>query len=400
MIEVEQAIRVLRDAVSIQQDIVSMPILAAVGCVTAGEIFAPIAVPHFAKSAMDGYAIKSADSLDAASESPVELKVLGELCPGDPRQFSAGTGTAVRIMTGAAIPDGYDSVIRQEDTDYGEESVKIHKEMSPWENYCPVGEDIAEGDVVIPKRTRLTGQHIGMLAGMGYNEVPVIRPFRAALIATGTELAWPGSSLREAQIYNSSIYVMAAYLQEAGVEVASMDICRDDCGEFQALVDERAGQADIILTTGGVSVGKCDFIPAALKQMGAAKLFHRVNMKPGTPVLAGQYKQKLLLCFSGNPFAAQVNFHLFFWPVLAQAMQNESFSWKCIETVLAEGHMKSNRLRRFARAYKGEDGVHLYTQKHQASVVSNLVNSNCLIDQPQSTSLTEGDKINIIYWKN
>jgi len=398
MIEVEHAIRILRETVSVRRDVVSIPILKAKDCVTANEISAPINIPHFSKSAMDGYAIYSADSHSAAPDNPLELEVLGELCPGDASQFLARPGTAVRIMTGAAVPSGYDAVIKQEDTDYGEDRVKIYKEMSSGENYCPVGEDVKEGQPVIARYTRLTSQHIGILAGMGYAEVSVVRPFRAALIATGNELVWPDTDLKPAQIYNSSIYTMAADLQSAGVEVVSMDICQDDCDKFQTLADARIDQVDIIITTGGVSAGKSDFLPDALKQLGAVKLFHRVRMKPGTPVLAGQYRQKPLLCLSGNPFAAQVNFHLFFWPVFAKAMQNESFSWKRLVTVLAGGTMKSSDLRRFVRAYKDDEGVHLYTHNHQSSVISNLVDSNCLIDQPAGMTLVEGDQVSIIYW--
>lgn len=400
MIEVEQAVRILRNAVSVQQERVSLPILQAKGCVIAKEICAPIDVPHFAKSAMDGYALNSQDSIGAGLDNPVTLKVVGELCPGHTGKFPVGPGTAVRVMTGAAVPPVYDAVIKQEDTDYGENIVKIYKETAAWENYCHVGEDIVKGEMVIARHTRLTGRHVGVLAGMGYAEVPVIRPLRVALIATGNELTSPGHSLKGARIYNSSVYSMVADLQTVGAEVVTMDICRDDCGEFCTLVRERIGRADIILTTGGVSAGKSDFIPEALKQLGAVQLFHRVKMKPGTPVLAGQYRHKLLLCFSGNPFAAQVNFHLFFWPVMAKAMQNEIFTWKRFKTVLAGGEMKAGGMRRFIRAYKREEGVYLYTRKHQSSVISNLVDANCLIDQPPGKPLREGDKVDAIYWEN
>lgn len=400
MIEVEQAVELLRNAVSVQQDIVDMPILEARDRILAKQLYSPIDIPHFPKAAMDGYALRSEDIKGACKESPVRLQVIGEVCPGDAKVYEGLPGTALRVMTGGAVPDGYDCVLKQEDSDYGMDSVLIYKSASPYENYCTIGEDLKKGDLVIALHTRLNSQHIGIIAGMGYTSVPVLRPFRVGIIATGNELIKPGTALGPVQVYNSSSFTIASYLKSAGVEVVFSDICGDDGEQFCKMLKEKINQVDAIITTGAVSVGKSDFMPAAMEQIGAELLFHRVHMKPGTPVMANLYQKKLILSLSGNPFAALVNFHLLFWPVLAKAMQNESFSWTYSKSILIEGSMKASGLRRFVRAYKDEEGVHLYTNDHRASVISNLAASNCIVDQPPNKVLGAGDSVNILFWKN
>lgn len=400
MIEVEQAIQIITSATAIQRTTINIPILEAKGCVTAEDIYAPINVPHFPKSAMDGYALHSVDINNASPENPVQLKVVGEIWPGDNVQYPAKTGTTVRIMTGGAIPDGFDCVAKQEDSDYGENIVNIYKSINPFENWCSVGEDIKFNELVIPQHTILASQHIGTLASMGFTSVQILRPWRVGIISTGNELISPGHKIGFGQIFSSSSYSIASYLDSAGLDVIFMEICSDDSAQFCQLVQQRIDQVDAIITTGGVSVGKSDFIPAAIRHLGATKLFHGVNMKPGTPTLSAIYRHKPLLCLSGNPFAALVSFHLFFWPVLAKAMQNKSLSWKHNQAMIAEGRMKPSGLRRFLRAKIDDKGVHLYTKSHQSSVLSNLMCSNCIIDQPPEKALAEGDLVNIIFWKD
>ena len=400
MMEVEEAVALLQAAAVPIRDTVVVDILDARGCVAAGDILSPIAVPRFAKSAMDGYALCAADTAGASRQSPVHLRVLGEVYAGDDAHFDAKPGTAVRIMTGGAMPAGYDSVLMQEDSDGGEDTVAVFRALAPGDNVCPVGEDLQQGVLAIARHTRLSSHHIGILASMGYAQTRVLRPFRVGIIATGSELRHPGAPLGPAQIYNNSSYTIASHLKAGGVEVVCMDICPDNAVRFCQMARARLDGVDLLITTGGVSVGKKDFLPAAVVQLGATPLFHRVNMKPGTPVLAAQLDGKILLCLSGNPFAALVNFQVFFWPVLAAALQNGDFTWRRRTALLCEGDMKASRLRRFVRAFKNRDGVHLYTKNHRSSVVSNLPQSNCIVDQPPGRELRCGDEVEILYWKH
>ena len=400
MIEVEQAIALLQGAVKPTEETVERNILDAFGCVTAQDITSPIAVPRFVKSAMDGYALCSRDTAAASRETPVHLKVLGEIYAGDDKTFAAVPGTAVRIMTGGPVPEGYDCVLMQEDSDQGEDTVAVYRRLASGDNCCPAGEDLQQGVLAIPRHTRLSSHHIGILASMGAATVQVLRPFRVGIIATGNELCSPGTPLGPGQIYNNSSYVIASHLRASGVEVAFMEICADDLPGFCRLAQHRLKDVDALITTGGVSVGKRDFLPDAVEALGARPLFRRVNMKPGTPVLAAELEGKILLCLSGNPFAALVNFQVFFWPMLASAMRNDAFTWRRRTATLCDGTMKASGLRRFVRAFKNKDGVHLYTKNHRASVMSNLPDSNCIVDQPANQPLAPGDTVNILYWKH
>lgn len=397
MIEVEQAIELLTAATPELTQCEEVPLLDALGRVLADDAVSPIGVPRFPKAAMDGYALKFADSLGASRETPVSLRVVCELDAGDNTPCDCAPFTAARIMTGGAIPLGYDCVIKQEDTDRGETTVALYKALSQWENYIPAEEDIRLGELVIPRRTRLTPEHIGVLASMGFTRVSVLRPPRVALIATGSELARPGEPLQPAQVYDSNSYVLAACLKSAGVELTLFQNCPDDPERFEALVREGAQNADVLITTGGVSVGRRDIVASSLQSLGAELIFSRVRMKPGTPVLAASYQNKPVLCVSGSPFAAIVNFHVFFWPMLAKATGCGAFIWRRGRAILAEGTMKPSGLRRFVRAHVSPDGVHLYTGRHGASVLSNLPGFNCMIDQAANVALSVGDVVDVLW---
>ncbi len=399
MIEVEQAIDLLANAVAPQRETETVDILDATGRVTAADILSPLDVPRFARSAMDGYAVHAADIAFASKAAPARLAVLGELCAGDDKTFAAAPGTAVRIMTGAAVPPAYDCVVRQEDTDKGEGTVAVYAPAAPGRFIGEAGEDIKRGELAVAAYTRLTTRHIGVLASLGFATVSVLRQWRVGIIATGDEIAAPGGGLGPAQIYNSGSYTIAAEIKAAGAQLAFLRIAPDAPPAFCRLLEETVRDVDVIITTGAVSVGKKDFIPSALAFLGAKTLFHRVNMKPGTPALAALYKGKPVLCLSGNPFAALVNFSVFFWPMLAKAMHCDDFTWKRGRAAVAEGEMKESGQRRFVRAYKREDGVHLYTKNHRSSVISNLPASNCIIDQPAGLALREGSEVEILYWK-
>lgn len=396
MIEVEQAIRMLQDALVPQTQTITVPILEAKDRISARDICSPIHIPPYSKAAMDGYAIFSADSVGASKQTPIMLTVIGELCPGDSTKFEGERGTAVRIMTGAPIPSGYDCVIKQEDTDYGAGTVQIFATISPKENYSPIGEDVRKDATVILKHTKLSHHHVGLLASMGFQQVEVLRPLRVGILATGSELVKPGQPLGFAQIYNSTSYTIVSYLREAGVEVQFLAICGDHLDEFYTCMQQKIDQVDLVITTGAVSVGKSDFVPSALAHLQASVLFHGVKMKPGTPVMAAVYAQKPIMCLSGNPFAAFVNFQLFFWPMLAHFLHTPSFSWRSHQAVVAEGEMKAGSMRRFIRARWENHRVYLYTKNHQSSIASNLSHANCLIDQPPNVSISTGDSVRII----
>jgi molybdopterin molybdotransferase len=400
MVLVEEAINLLLDKVKPQKRCDKIDILEANGCVLGEDICSPLSVPHFPKSGMDGYAIKSADSSGAGKDTPITLKVLGEVLAGDDKKFEVEDGTTVRIMTGGEVPEGYDCVVKQEDTNYGEEFVEIYKPMEQWENYCKVGEDIIKGELVMKKHTRLTCSHIGVLTSMGISSVSVLSPLKVGIISTGSEIIRPEEPIGPAKVYSSSSYTIASFLKSQNVDVKFMELCIDEVDLMCEKVMHQIDEIDILITTGAVSVGKKDIIPEVLKKIGAELIFKKVNMKPGTPVLSSCYRDKIILSFSGNPFACFTNFQIFFWPILAKFMQNKTYQLKKAKAVISEGTLKSSGLRRFVRAYEEDGEVRLVSNKHFSSVMSNILECNCLIDQKAKTEIKVGDVVDILYIKN
>lgn len=394
MIEVENAVSLLLQHINPQISITEAEILDAVSFISAEEIYAPISVPGFPKSAMDGYAVISSDIKNAGKDLPVSLEVIN--CEDKEKMKQ---GTAVRVMTGGFIPELYDCVVKQENTDYGEKQVNIYKSSEYGENYCHIGEDIKQGQLIINKYTKLTDFHAGILASLGISKIKILKPLKVGIIATGNEIINPGNYLSGNKIYNSCSYMIASFLKSARAEVEFMSICHDEVENISELIDDSIGAVDMLITIGGISVGEMDILPKALELLKAKQIFKYVKMKPGTPVSANYYKNKIILSLSGNPFAAFVDFHIFVWPLLEKFMCNKEFATKKSEATVKSGSMKKDKLRRFIRAYEKDGFVTIEEEKNYASVLSNLSECNCLIDQVQGTEINVGDKVKIIYFK-
>lgn len=371
----------------------------AMGCVLAETVYSGMSVPPFPKSAMDGYAVRAADLEEASKDKPVILQVKGQLFAGDYEEIPYEAASAVRVMTGSFVPEGYDAVVRQEDTDYGEERVEVYTSTTPYRNYCKIGEDICEGEVVVKQGTRLSPVHIGLLAEIGRSTVQVYQPVEVAIICTGTELCEAGMPLPKGKIYNNISYILAAGIRKEGLRVTYRQTCEDEEDVLTEKLAEALAVADVVITTGAVSVGKKDIVPKVLEDIGAKILFRRANIQPGTPTTASVKDGKLILSLSGNPYAAIVNFEIYFWAVVARMMGDESFGVRKETAVLQSDYPKVNRGRRFIRA-KAENGkVYLPTGVHASSVIHNLTECNCFIDLEPGRSVSVGDEVRIRYIK-
>lgn len=429
-----------RSSLSPVQEMV--PLEKAAGRILAENVTASFPVPHFSKSAMDGYAVRAEDIREASREKPAVLRVLYERLAGDlpeeeknlpaegrnlPAQAEGLAQTAVRIMTGAALPEGYDAVVRQEDTDYGEKEVRVFASVPAYRNICRKGEDIEEGSSVLLSGSRIGRVEAGVLASLGTGEVPVLRPVRVHILSTGSELLEPGEAWdndrvdagerhgrrreqREASVLQSGtekkcppagkIFSSIPYALMAGLSggcfSVRMEICPD---EPEALIQALSGAlecADIVITTGGVSVGKKDLLPDILDRVGAKKLFSGVNVQPGTPTIGSVKDGIPILSLSGNPYAALVNFDLYFWHAAAKLTGCPAFLPRTLHGVMGEDYPKKNRLRRLLRAEEREGCIYLPAENHASSVIGNLLGCNCYIDLPAETSLKKGDVVRII----
>ncbi|MCJ7666849.1 MAG: molybdopterin molybdotransferase MoeA, partial [Anaerolineae bacterium] len=282
--------RILRHFHPLEQE--RVPILEALDRVLAEDIYSDIDIPPFANSAMDGYALRSLDTAGASRKSPVTLKVVADLAAGYTTEVEVAPGMAIRIMTGAPLPEGADAVVRFEDTSEGLRgswgpTVEVYKEVSPRENVRPAGEDIRRGELVLTKGTVLRPQEIGVLASLGRPEVEVIRRPRVAILATGDELVGIEEELGPGKIRNSNEYSNTALVLRYGGIAVRLGIAKDRVEDIKAKIQKGLeAQVDLFLTSAGVSVGEYDVVKEVLASEGEIE-FWQVCMKPGKPLAFG-----------------------------------------------------------------------------------------------------------------
>jgi len=360
---------------------------AAQGRILAGEVVSPLDQPPWPRSPLDGYAFRASDSCGAEKKSPVSLRVVGMLCAGDWPELAVGPGQAVRIMTGAPIPPDCDCVLRQEDTDLGMETVRIYKELRPWDNYCRAGEDFRAGDVILSPGTRLTGNALGTLAAAGLlrREVSlsVYRRARIALLCTGEELS-PSSvyPLPRGKIYSSAAAAISSRLEQLGAEVTFLrEELRDDAALLCETMRLAAESADALITTGGVSVGVKDMVPEALSLLGAKPVFSGVRLKPGSPLSFSLRGRMPILSLSGNPFAAGATFELFGRELLSALMGCEDLLPQRVQGQLATPFPKDSPVCRYVRAAYRAGRVTL-PQGHSSGQLASAAGCNCLAELP------------------
>jgi len=393
--EIEECVELFLENMTPVSETECVHLTNACGRVAAKAVCVGEPVPAFPRSAMDGYAVRASDTEKASRENPVVLKVLGENCAGDCKELPYLPNSAVRVMTGAYIPEGFDAVVRQEDTDYGMENAAVYVPVKPYANYCQIGEDMRAGDMVLEKDSLITPLHIGLLAGTGAEYAEVYRKLRVALISTGSELTPIGTALEKGKIYNSILYLLKAAIEREGFCVTYEKVCADEERELERMLLEAADSADIVITTGGVSVGKKDLLPAVLEKAGAQRLFARANIQPGTPTIGSMLRGKPVLSLSGNPYAAIVNFEIYFWELASALLHNDRHKPVITTAVLKSTYPKTNKLRRFVRAYEENGEVYLPVQTHASSVISNMTQCNCFVDLAAGTSVSVGDRVTI-----
>lgn len=394
-----QAIRERRDCPA-KEEMEELPLEQALGRIAGCDYLSPVHQPPFPRSPLDGYALRSQDTKGAGREHPVKLNVVQEILAGEYPKKKVEQGQAARIMTGAPIPEGADCVIRQEDTDYGEEVAAIYRELAPYENYCLAGEDFHAGDCLLSAGTRLTSIELGILASMGYARVRVRRKLRAAVFATGDELAEPGEPLAPGKIYNSNLYVLQGRLTELGAAVVKRGVLPDTEQGVADCLKAALDGVDVIFTTGGVSVGKKDILHGALDLLGAEKCFWRVQIKPGTPTIFAMAGKVPILALSGNPFGALTHMELLGRPLLAELSGEPSLEGLRVRAVLQNPFPKGGKMRRIVRGFYQEGRVYLPGGLHSSGVLSSLQGCNCLVDIPAgSQGLLAGDEVEAVLLK-
>lgn len=303
----------------------TVPLLEADGRVLAADLLAQRDSPPTDQSAMDGFAVYLADLADLAGAPSIRLPVIGQSLAGHPHVGVAAQGAAVRIMTGAPVPTGPDAVVMQEqaqiapDGSWIELSAKIAARLRPGENIRRRGEDVAIGAVALPGGWRLRPPEIALAAGQGLATLTVRRRLRVAVASTGDELGEPGAVLPEGSIYESNRYLLLPWLRRLGCAVTDLGILRDDLAQTTVTLRVAAATHDVLLTSGGVSVGSADFVRDAIAELGQIQ-FWRLAIKPGKPLVLGRIGGCLILGLPGNPVSVAATFLLFARPLLQQMM--------------------------------------------------------------------------------
>jgi molybdopterin molybdotransferase len=283
-----------------------VPLEAALGLITAEPITATMDVPGFDNSAMDGYAVRAAD-IDAPG---AVLRLIDDLPAGCDPQVEIGPGTAATIMTGAPLPPGADTVVPWEDTQRREDEVVVLREATQGKHVRPAGEDVRAGDIVVPAGTELRPIHLGVIASLGMSEVRAHRRPRVAILSTGDELAAPGDELKPGHVYDSNHALLSAACARAGAVVDATALIGDEPDVITSWLRQVARHTDLIVTTGGASVGEHDWMRAILEAEGDLTLW-RIAIKPGKPVAFGRFDGVPVLGLPGNPGSAFVGMHVF-----------------------------------------------------------------------------------------
>ena len=357
----------------------AVPLTEAHGRVLARAVVSADDVPGFDNSAMDGFALRSADVAGAGQGAPVALRLVGESRAGHPYEESLEAGEAIGISTGAMVPAGADTVLRVEDAAQDGEELRVSSALPPGKEIRRAGEDIRAGDEVLAAGTRLGAAELGVAASTGVAELWCTRPPRLALIVTGDELVAPPAPLRPGQIRNTNGYALAAQAREAGAIVEHVATVGDDYAATVAAL-ERALETDVAVVTGGVSVGPHDHVKPALAELGVEQVFWRVALRPGKPTFFGARGDTLVFGLPGNPVSAMVTFHLFARPAIAAMLGTTPRERRAVASFDADyrkqpGRAHVVRCSLDARA----DGWHVRPTKDQGShVLTSMLGAEAL----------------------
>ncbi len=377
-----------------------LPVAEALGAVLTDDVTALHPLPSFDNSAMDGYAVRRADVSTASDEHPIVLDVTGEVAAGDTRRHDLAPGTALKIMTGAPVPAGADAVVPVEQTDGGTERVAISQAPAAGAAIRRTGGDAQPGDLLLTAGTRLGAVHLGLLAAAGHGAVTARPRPRVTVIATGNELVEPGGQLVPGQIFESNAIMLAAAAREAGCAAVQYPIVRDDTSAVLAAVTDALSSADLLITSGGVSMGgEHDVVKAALSTLGTVT-FRRVALQPGMPQGFGTVGPAATPIFTlpGNPVSAYVSFCLFVQPALDVMQGVFRERAKRVPVTLAESVRSPAGRRSYLRGILDRDADLVTPVAGQAShQLANLAKANALIIVPEEvTSLEAGASVDVM----
>ena len=398
MISIEEATKKLESRVKpLKAEEIS--VLKSFGRILREDLRSPLSIPPFDRSAMDGYAVKAANLLGASGKEPVALNVLEDIPAGQVGKFRLKKGTAARIMTGAPLPRGADTVVMVEDTESAQDRVLINRTLAKGTHVAPAGEDIKKGERVLQTGTLIGAAEMGMIAATGRSKVKVSIKPKVCVISTGSEILKPGKALQPGHIYDANGYSLIGLATELGADARFLGIAPDRKGALERKI-ARADDADLLVLSGGVSVGDYDLVQDILLDMGIKRIFYKVNIKPGKPVFAGIQGKRFVLGLPGHPVSCMVTFKLFAGLLIDTMLGKEETGLRRRQAFLSVPIRLKPARRKFLRGILEETDGRVTVQPFHAqesSILKSMVSANVLIDAPEGvTELKAGSLVDVI----
>ena len=369
------------------------------GRILAEDVRADADMPPFDNSAMDGFAVIAEDTRGAAIDSPRRLKIIADQPAGKVTTQTVIPGTAVQIMTGAAMPPGANAVVVVEDTDSQDDEVVVYSEASPEANIRRAGEDVTRDQIVLQAQTRIGPAQMAMLASVGMTGAAVYRKPRAAIITTGDELVDAGARPGPGQIRNGNQYSLLGEALQAGAEVSLLEQVGDDKEQIEQALGRAIASSDMVIICGGVSVGKHDYAKEVLAKLGEMR-FWKVAIKPGKPLVFGHIDSKPVFGLPGNPVSCMVTFDLFVRPAILRMMGAEDGGLAVVTGVVTDDIRHKPDRREYIRAVTAwtDDGYSARPiPKHGSGMLSSMVEANSYVVMPEGAAqVHRGDRLEII----
>ena len=396
---IAEAQRAVLSALTHVPNAVEVPLPQAVGKYAAADVVAPFDVPPFDRAAFDGYAVRSEDTLGASRTNPLMLRLVGRAVPGSPYEKTLGPGVAVEVATGAPLPPGADAVVPYEEAVARGDYVEVYKPVPKYYYVSRRGEDVSAGEVVVRRGRRIKPWDVGVLASLGVKTVAVYK-VDAAVIATGSELV----ELEDAppppgKIINSTRFVLEALLREAGAEPHYLGVVPDDEEAIYKKVADVLARYDLVITTGGVSVGQPDYVVSAVRRLGPEVLVHGIAARPGRPNSAAVVKGKLVAMLSGFPVASVVGYEVFVKPAILKMVGGAEEPLPRVRAVLTRRVTTPINVRSFVRVRLCRKGDKTYAEPLAVTgsgILSTLTRGNGLLVIPENREgYDEGDEVEV-----
>jgi len=380
-----------------------IPIAQALDRVLAEDVIAAVDVPDFDRAAVDGYAVKAEDTYGASSANPLVLDVVGTVEIGTPSKAILGRQQAMWIATGAAIPDGADAVVMVEYSEkISEERVEIHSSLTPWENVSRRGEDVQKGEKILLKGASLQPQDLGILAALGYNEVEIVEKPHIAVLSTGNELVAAGDTVEKGRVIDSNRPILTAMVESLGGEAIDLGIARDDFEEIRSRIISGLERSDIVLVSGGTSVGKGDLAPEIIGGIGKPGIIvHGLSMRPGRPTALAAADGKPIVLLPGFPVAAMISFDAVVKPIILRMLgaSVDQFWGRVVRARMLRRVPSSIGNRTFARVIVTRVGGGFVAEPLRTSgsgVISSMIRANGLIVIPENKEgFEEGEEVEV-----